>query len=176
MQDTTQLPAAGMQQGQQQAGRSERIYETEEIILKAKMLESEFMDRAVGIINTMALTMAAKLSLISLISMAFDQNAVLANNPDVDLRILRFEEAMNKAKLTFSRPDVMNPALPGMLENLRQAFRDFVSRSYNMGERKMQGERKIVQQTNMATTDTSASAPQQQRKHGFDLIKEKLGM
>lgn len=176
MQDATQLPSVGMQQGQQQAGRSERIYETEEIILKAKMLESEFMDRAISIINTMALTMAAKLSLISLISMAFDQNAVLANNPDVDLRILRFEEAMNKAKLTFSRPDVMNPALPGILENLRQAFRDFVSRSYNMGERKMQGERKIVQQTNMATTDTSASAPQQQRKHGFDLIKEKLGM
>jgi hypothetical protein len=164
---------SGMQQGQ---SRADRIYESEEIIIKAKMLESEFQDRAFGIVDSMALSMGAKLAIGGLIAMAFDKNVVLANNPDIDIRCLRFEEALNKAKLTFTRPDVMNQALPGMLENLRQAFRDFVSRSLNMNERKMQGERKSVITQNLGGQDQHAPGVQPQRKHGFDLIKEKIGM
>jgi hypothetical protein len=163
-------------QGQGQS-RADRIYESEEIIIKAKMLESEFQDRAFGIVESMALSMGAKLALGGLIAMAFDKNVVLANNPDIDIRCLRFEEALNKAKLTFTRPDVMNQALPGMLENLRQAFRDFVSRSLNMNERKMQGERKSVITSNVSGEDHNAAGySQQSRKHGFDLVKEKLNL
>ena len=177
-QQTTTGPASASSGTSQFAGqsRADRIFETEELVLKAKMLESPFYERFILLIDQASLSKRAKLALASVASMAFDPNAILANNPDLEMRCLRFEEALNKAKLSYSRPDVMNPDIVYLHENLRQAFRDFVSRSYNMGERKMQGERKIVQQTNMATTDTSASAPQQQRKHGFDLIKEKLGM
>jgi len=164
--------------GENASNRADRIYESEEIIIKARMLETEFQDRAIGYVNAMALSLSAKLALGSLIAMAFDKNAVLANNPDIDIRMLRFEEALNKTKLTFSRPDVMNPGLPAMLENIRQAFRDFISRSLNMNERKMQGERKSVLQTNQSMNDVSAGAPQQQqpRRHGFEALGEKLGL
>jgi hypothetical protein len=169
-----QVPQLTPQSGGQ--SRADRIYESEEIIVKARMLESEFQDKAIGYVNTMSLSMGAKIAMAGLIAMAFDKNVVLAHNPDIELRILRFEEALNKAKLSFTRPDVMNQGLPSMLENIRQAFRDFVSRSYNMNERKMQGERKTVVQTNMANTDSSALANNNPRRHGFDLIKEKMGM
>ena len=166
-----------MMGGQGTTSKADRMYDSEEIIIKAKMLESEYVDRAVSLINGASLSMGAKMALASVVYMAFDKNAVLANNPDIDMRVLRFEEALNKAKLSYSRPDVMNPAIVYMHENIRQSFRDFVSRSLNMNERKMQGERKTVMQTNMANSDTSALAQNQpQRKHGFDLIKEKLGM
>jgi hypothetical protein len=168
----------GQQSGMQQQGqsRADRIYESEDIIIKAKMLESEFQDRVFSIVEAMPLSMGTKLALGGLIAMAFDKNVVLANNPDIDIRCLRFEEALNKAKLTFTRPDVMTQALPGMLENLRQAFRDFVSRSLNMNERKMQGERKTVVTQNLGGQDQSAPGIQPSRKHGFDLVKEKLNL
>jgi hypothetical protein len=169
--------AEGYLPNESQSARADRIYESEDIIIKARMLESEYQSKATGYVHSMALSLSAKLALSSLIAMAFDKNVVLANNPDIDIRVLRFEEALNKTKLTFSRPDVMNPGLPSMMENIRQAFRDFVSRSLNMNERKMQSERKSVLQTNSSMNDVSAGAPQQvpQKRHGFEAIGEKLG-
>lgn len=110
--------------------------------------------------------------------MGFDPNAILANNPDIDMRCLRFEEALNKAKLSYSRPDVMNPSIVYLHENLRQAFRDFVSRSVNMGERRMQGEKRTITGIYQSEGEMpQAGSPQQgtERKHGFNLIGKIMG-
>ena len=176
----------GSGQGQAQSGasqiggqsRADRVYETEELLLKAKMLESEYFDKFVLLVDQESLSKRAKLALVAVAAMAFDRNAILANNPDVDLRCLRFEEALNKAKLSYSRPDAMNPAIVYLHENLRQSFRDFVSRSVNMGERRMQGEKKIISGVyNMSEAEARGSAgpPQQERKHGFNLLGKLMG-
>lgn len=167
------MPTSGASMGGQ--GRAERIYETEELVLKAKMLESDFVDKAIMLIEQESLSRRAKIALASAVFMAFDKNAVLANNPDIDVRVLRFEEALNKVKLSFSRPDVMNPATVYLLENIRQAFRDFVSRSVNMNERRMQGERKVVSVYNTPESDERERQSNPQRKHGFDLLG-KIGL
>ena len=165
-------PTSGATMGGQ--SRADRVYETEEIILKAKMLEVEFIEKVVYLVEQESLSKRCKIALASVIYMGFDKNAVLANNPDIEIRILRFEEALNKARLSYSRPDVMNPAVVYLHENIRQAFRDFISRSINMGERRMQGEKKVVSVYN--TPESDAMAQQQgQRKHGFDIM-EKVGM
>lgn len=162
--------------GGSQQSRADRIYESEEIIIKAKMLESEYLDKALYLIERAALTMRAKMALSSVACMGLDKNAVLANNVDIDQRVLRYEEALNKAKLSYTRPDVMNPDIVYIHENLRQAFRDFVSRSVGMNERKMQAERKVVSDQRITPTDSNGNPIQTNRRHGFDLIKEKLGM
>jgi hypothetical protein len=107
--------------------------------------------------------------------MAFDKNVVLANNTDIELRILRFEEALNKTKLSYSRPDVMNPAIVYMHENIRQNFRDFVSRSIGMGERRMQGERKVIQGVYNVPQSEQSGGMQPQRKHGFNILGKIFG-
>ena len=158
--------------------RADRVYETEEILLKARMLESPFFEKFVLLVDQESLSKRCKLALVSVASMAFDPNAILANNPDIDLRCLRFEEALNKAKLSYSRPDVMNPAIVYLHENLRQSFRDFVSRSADMGERRMQGEKKIISgvyQLSPEEARGAGSPPPQERKHGFNLLGKLMG-
>lgn len=155
--------------------RADRIYESEEIIIKAKMLESEYLEKSLYLIERAPISMRAKMALSSVACMGFDKNAVLANNPDVDMRVLRFEEALNKAKLSYSRPDVMSADIVYIHENMRQAFRDFVSRSFNMNERKMQAERKTTMVSQYQPTDAQGNVSQP-RRHGFEGIKEKLGL
>ena len=147
--------------------RADRLYESEEIVQKGKMLESDFFEKFVILVDNESLSKRAKIALISVAAMAFDKNAMLANNTDIEMRCLRLEEALNKAKLSYSRPDVMNPAIVYLHENLRQHFRDFVSRSLNMGERRMQAEKRTVNENYM----TGGEAPQPgqsnpPRKHG----------
>ena len=166
-------PSSGTQMGGQ--GRADRIYESEEIIQKAKMLESEYVDKVIYLIEQESLSRRAKIALASLVYMAFDKNVVLANNTDIELRILRFEEALNKTKLSYSRPDVMNPALVYMHENIRQNFRDFVSRSIGMGERRMQGERKVIQGVYNVPQSEQSGGMQPQRKHGFNILGKIFG-
>jgi hypothetical protein len=169
------MPSSGSPSSSQ--ARAERIYETEDIILKAKMLEVEFLDKIAYLIDNESLSRRAKMALTSLICMAFDKNVVLANNPDIELRMLRFDEALNKTKLSYSRPDAMNPAIVYLHENIRQAFRDFVSRSYMMNERRMQGERKSVTESVMTPQEIQdrTGQPPQQRKHGFGKLGELFG-
>lgn len=157
--------------------RADRIFETEELILKAKMLEVEFTEKVLLLIDQESLTQRAKLALAAVVLMGFDKNVVLANNPDIEVRVLRFEEALNKAKLSFSRPDAMNPATVYLVENIRQAFRDFVSRSINMTERRLQGERKVVNVSSFGDGSAGDQGGQnrQPRKHGLDVIGKLFG-
>ena len=168
-----------IQSGASQIGstqRSDRIFETEEAIQKGKMLESDFFEKFVILVDNESLSQRAKLALISVAAMAFDKNAMLANNTDIEMRCLRLEEALNKAKLSYSRPDVMNPAIVYLHENLRQHFRDFVSRSLNMGERRMQAEKRTINESYVSPGEAPqyGGNQQSQRKHGA-LIEKLLG-
>lgn len=163
------------QQSQQQTSRADRIFEREEIIHKASMMDSDFRVTLSAIIDEELLSRRCKLALISIINMAFDKNAVLANNPDIELRVLRFSEAMNKAKLSYTRPDVMNPAIVYIHETIIQHFRDFVSRSYNEGERIKQGEQRVVSESSVS--QQVLPAPAQEQRRGFavnplEMLKE----
>lgn len=176
-QTQTQQQQSGAAMGGQ--NRADRVYETEEIILKAKMLEVDFIGNIIYLIEQESLSKRAKIALASVVYMGFDKNAVLANNPDIDTRVLRFEEALNKAKLSYSRPDAMNPAIVYLHETIRQSFRDFISRSVNMGERRMQSEKKLVSIYNTPESDERERIQRAQqgggRKHGFDIVGTIMG-
>jgi hypothetical protein len=173
-QQSNQSTSSNIPQGNQQ--RAERIFETEELILKAKMLEVD-LEKTIYLIENESLSRRAKMALFALIFSAFDKNVVLANNPDIDLRVLRFEEQLNKTRLSFSRPDAMNPSIVYIVENIRQSFRDFVSRSYNMTERRLQGERKSVQISSFEqpTPEQAQAGQPNQRRNGLDRIMGLFG-
>lgn len=61
----------------------------------------------------------------------FDKNAMLAKNTplDIRMRLIDFEIALNLMVLECHESDIQNPAYMTFVENIRQAFKDFVSRS-----------------------------------------------
>jgi hypothetical protein len=61
----------------------------------------------------------------------FDKNSMLAKNDKkgIAMRILEFEIALNLMVVECHESDIQNPAFLTFTENIRQAFRDFVSRS-----------------------------------------------
>ena len=158
-------PAVASQRPADSQVRADQRYETEEHVHKASMMDVDYKYTLVSLVSEGSFSQRCKMALYALINMAFDKNSVLAFNSDIDLRMLRFEEAMNKTKLSFTRPDVMNPDVVYIMENLRQNFRDYISRSKDGGERRMQGERKQV-----VTSEYRQSVQQdQQEKRGFNI-------
>lgn len=147
--------------------RPERLYESEEIIQKATLIASDYKETLTDIVLQESLSQRCKLALLSVINMAFDKNVVLAWNANLEKRKLQLEEALNKAKLSYTRPDVMNPALVYIHETIRQHFADFVSRSFNLTERKMQAERRTV----AGVTSSSSFDPQQSDRRGFTALE-----
>jgi len=78
----------------------------------------------------------------------FDKNAMLAKNdkPGIQMRILEFEIALNLMVVECHESDIQNPAFLTFLENIRQAFRDFVSRSSTERDQLLRQEFGPVQQ------------------------------
>jgi len=71
-----------------------------------------------------------------LLTSGFDQNAILASNKDIKMRINDFKIAMNLFVLECHESDVQNRAFLTFNENILQTFTDFISRSQNAEERK----------------------------------------
>jgi hypothetical protein len=150
--------------GQQQV-RAERLYEGEEILHKARLIESDYKETLRELIKNESLSARCKMALLNLVEANFDKNVILANNQTLELRKLQFELALNKTKLSYTRPDVMNPAIVYIHQNIRTHFYDYVSRSLKMREREQQSERKTVQHVEYS----DAQPQQQQPKRGFGL-------
>jgi hypothetical protein len=66
----------------------------------------------------------------------FDQNAILAMNDKIDMRVVDFKIVLNLMVLECHESDVSNPAFLTFRENILQTFIDFISRSKNAEERK----------------------------------------
>jgi hypothetical protein len=66
-----------------------------------------------------------------ILTSGFDKNAMLAKNDakGVTMRILEFDIALNLMVVECMESDLQNPAFLTFTENIRQAFKDFVSRS-----------------------------------------------
>ena len=99
----------------------------------------------------------------------FDKNAILARNDSVDIRILDFDIALNLMIFGCHESDIQNPAFLTFQENIRQTFRDFVSRSQDAEER-----RRLLKQEYDVHYPTPPQQPQQsqppqqpQQKRGF---------
>lgn len=148
------------------SAKAQQLFEGEEILHKARLIESDYRESLKSQIQKESFTARAKLALIDLVDASFDKNVILANNSSLDLRKLSFRIALNKTKLSFTKTDVMNPAYVSMKQNIENHFDDFVSRSYRMMERERQAERKTVQNVKYEDIPNQNAQPP---KRGFGL-------
>jgi hypothetical protein len=88
----------------------------------------------------------------------FDQNAILAMNDKIDMRIVDFKIVLNLMVLECHESDVSNPAFLTFRENILQTFIDFISRSKNAEERK----RLLRSEYGVTQVEDSGRSPQQQ--------------
>ena len=157
---------------------ADRTFETEENILRARMMEADIGPALLAAIEKMAFSRQAKNSLQAVVVAHFDKNAVLANNNSIDLRMLKLDAALNRAKLCMTRPDVMNPNLVTTMHLIKISFGDFVSRSYMGGERKMQGERKNISEaivTPREYQEATGQPAQSQNRGKLDILGRMFG-
>ena len=117
---------------------AQRLYAGEGQIAKARLVASDYKNAALEIIDRAPFSLRAKLALANIVHMAFDQNVILARNDNLELRKLRLKLAMNYARLSMTKPDVLHPMLPLLEETIYQHFCDYVSASIGGGERKDQ--------------------------------------
>lgn len=95
----------------------------------------------------------------------FDKNAMLAKNDakGVKMRILTFEIALNLMVLECYESDIQNPAFVTFVENIRQAFMDFVSRSPSERDQLLRQEfGQVVPQLGQQQNRGQMQQPQQQ--------------
>jgi len=100
------------------------------------LIESESARRFFQQISDTDFSHQAILEFHKVLTSGFDKNAILARNADVDMRILDFEIALNLMIFGCHESDIQNPAFLTFQENIRQTFKDFVSRSQDAEERR----------------------------------------
>ena len=143
---------------------AQQIYEQEDNVHKARLIESDYRQSLSQLIFQEALTMRCKIALISFINQSFDKNAILAINTSLAQRKLEFEIGLNKTRLSYSRTDAMNPIMPSLHQNIRGHFSDFVSRSLKGDERNKQADRSTTQKV-----EYNDRRNRQEPKRGFGL-------
>jgi hypothetical protein len=146
-----------------------QMFKEEQFIAKSKLMFSDYKDIILKMIAESTLTESCKESLSYCIFYGFDKSAVLAKTKDIDIKRLKFEIALNTAKLGYKKTDVRNPQLPIIEETIRQAFDDYSSRSEGGWERTLQNSQQIISDTTIRR-DTPKTSPieQRQKKRGFN--------
>ena len=131
----TDQPSPDLQHGAREA---ERRYINESIIAKTRLTASDYKGALLEIINSSAFSLSAKYALANIVHTSFDQNAMLAKNENVYVRVLALKLELNYARLAMTKPDVLNPMLVNIERTILDHFKDYVSPSYMGGERASQ--------------------------------------
>lgn len=114
---------------------SDKEFLAAEYQFKSKLINSQFAQAIFDNILDSDFTMQCKLGFFKILTQAFDSNAVLANNQNIEVRKIGLEIVLNEMIHECRESDVQNPAFMTTQENIIQAFGDFVSRSVGGEER-----------------------------------------
>lgn len=144
--------------------RIDQDFTDEEWRFKAKMVSSELRDKLAALINQYDFTMACKIHLLDIINVAFDPNAMLARNAEIETRKNRLKLAMNLAIVAYAESDRQNPGLINVEQSIIDGFADFVSPSIGGKERD-----RITKQETVTHSSYSGLPGNEQPKRGFKL-------
>lgn len=146
--------------------RIDQDFSHEEWRFKAKMISSEFREKIGTLVGQYDFTMSCKIHLLDICNVAFDPNAMLARNVEVETRKKKLEIAMNLAKVAYAESDIQNPGLINVEQAIIDAFSDFVSPSQGGKERE-----RITKQESVTHSSYSGlpGDSQNQPKRGFKL-------
>jgi hypothetical protein len=155
----------GFDDEQDTGRRIDEDFSREEWRFKAKMISSEFLGKIAILINQYDFTQSCKIHLLDVCNVAFDPNAMLARNVEIESRKMKLELALNLATVAYSESDTSNPGLINVVQSIVDAFGDFVSPSIGGKERE-----RITKQESVTHSSYSGlpNAPTEQ-KRGFKL-------
>lgn len=145
--------------------RIDQDFAHEEWRFKAKMISSEFREKIGALVGQYDFTMACKIHLLDICNVAFDPNAMLARNVEVETRKKKLEISMNLAKVAYAESDIQNPGLLNVEQAIIDAFGDFVSPSQGGKERERITKQETV--THSSYSGLPGEGPPQKR--GFKL-------
>jgi hypothetical protein len=145
--------------------RIDEDFSREEWRFKAKMISSEFLGKIVTLVNQYDFTQSCKIHLLDICNVAFDPNAMLARNIEIESRKTKLELSLNLAVVAFSESDVSNPGLINVIQAIQDAFADFVSPSVGGKER----ERITKQESVTHSSYSGLPNAEQPQKRGFKL-------
>jgi len=145
--------------------RIDEDFSREEWRFKAKMISSEFLGKIISLVNQYDFTQSCKIHLMDICSVAFDPNAMLARNMEIDTRKNKLEVSLNLAKVAYAESDIQNPGLLNVEQAIIDAFADFVSPSIGGKERERITKQESVTHSSYAGLPNSEVA----QKRGFKL-------
>lgn len=140
-------------------------YYREEYKFKSGIIESKkAAPNLIDLINKCDLSQSCKIVLGEIISVHFDQNAVLARNESTIMRKLELKVSLNLAVTAMDSSDTANPGLLNIVQAIETAFSDFVSRSIGGKERD-----NILKQETVGTQHYTGLQGPQEPQRGINL-------
>lgn len=144
--------------------RIDADFSREEWRFKAKMISSEFLGKIVALINQYDFSQSCKIHLLDICNVAFDPNAMLARNPEIESRKMRLEISLNIAKVAYAESDIQNTGLINVENAILDAFADFVSPSIGGKERE-----RITKSEQVTHSSYTGLPGEPAQKRGFKL-------
>lgn len=157
----------GFDNEQSSGRRIDQDFTKEEYRFKAKIISSEYKDYFTTLVNQYDFSQSCKIQLINIVNANFDPNAMLARNEFVEPRIIKFKIALNLAHVAMDLSDTQNPGLINIINELEDAFGDFVSRS--IGGKEIDHITKTEMVSHQSYAGLPSNAPEQPEKRGFRL-------
>lgn len=115
--------------------RMDTDFSKEDFRFRAKIISSEYKEQITLLIDKFDFSQSCKIELKNIVNVAFDPNAMLARNENINLRKIQLEISLNLAKVAMDESDIQNPGLLNVENAVLDAFSDFVSRSIGGKER-----------------------------------------
>lgn len=107
----------------------DKYFSQAEYQFKSKLIGSVFASAIFDNIQGSDLSQQCKMEFYKVLVQAFDSNAMLAKNVNITIRYIDLDIILNMMIIGCHESDIQNPAFLTIQENIRQAFRDFVSPS-----------------------------------------------
>jgi hypothetical protein len=107
----------------------DQFFSIAEYQFKSKLISSPFASAIFENISSSDLSQQCKLEFYKVLVQAFDSNAMLARNINIAIRYIDLDIILNLMIIGCHESDIQNPAFLTIQENIKQAFRDFVSPS-----------------------------------------------
>jgi hypothetical protein len=158
---------AGFDEDVEDVGRRiDQDFTHEEWRFKAKMISSEFRDKIGSLIGQYDFSMSCKIHHLDICNVAFDPNAMLARNLNVETRKKQLGLALNLAIVACDESDIQNPGFINVQQAIIDAFGDFVSPSQGGKERERITKQESVTHSSYSGLPGEGSA---NPKRGFKL-------
>lgn len=143
--------------------RMDEAFRNENVRLKAKIISSEYKEYLTPLIKSYDFSEQCKITLVNIVNVCFDPNAMLARNDSIEQRVMNLEIELNLAVVAMNESDTQNPGLLNISTTIVDAFKDFISPSLGGRVR----DRITIEESQHHASYSGLPTPQQDERRGL---------